>query len=395
MPQEQSKYARVWAGYAAASYPSSAVPLLLMYLVLVAYASLYPMTGWHDMGLSPFSFLYAPWPSYWDRFDVVANALGYMPIGFLVAFLILRPRRQTGVFYLYALLAALLAGGAFSFLMEALQTYLPSRYPSQADLLLNTGGAAAGGLVALAMRFVGLIGRWSYFRNNWIAPHTRWALILLVLWPFALLIPSMIPFGLGHVLERLELFAVELLRDTPYLEYIPQRSVELQPLHDHVYTVCVALGLLTPCLIAFVAVPKPTQRLVALAFWVVAGSFMLTLSWALSYGPQHAVDWLLVKSITGMGIAVVVALLCSRLGAGLNAALAWLVIAFNLVLVNSTGLTSYYLLTLQMWEQGRFVRFHGLAQWVGWVWPFVALALIPWHMLRIFRRSSTEADAGH
>lgn len=391
MAQEQSQYARVWAGYAAAPYPSSALPLLLLYLVMVAYASLYPLTGWHSVGLSPVSFLYAPWPAYWDRFDVIANALGYMPIGFLVGFLVLRPRKNIKPCYWCALVAAVLTGGGFSFLMEALQTYLPSRYPSLADLLLNTGGAAAGGLVALAMRFVGLIGRWSYFRHNWVAPNTRWALILLVLWPFALLIPGMIPFGLGHVLERLELFAVALLRGTPYLEYIPQRSMELQPLHDHVYTVCVALGLLTPCLLAFVAVHKPAQRLVALVFWLLVGCFMLTLSWALSYGPQYALDWMLSRTLVGIGIAIVAALLCSRLSAGLNAALAWLVIAFNLILVNSTGLTTYYLLTLQMWEQGQFVRFHGLAQWLGWLWPFIVLTVIPWHMLRAFRQGNAAA----
>ena len=26
--------------------------------------------------------------------------------------------------------------------------------------------------------------------------------------------------------------------------------------------------------------------------------------------------------------------------------------------------------SLQAWEQGRFIRFHGLAQWVGWLWPY-------------------------
>ena len=27
------------------------------------------------------------------------------------------------------------------------------------------------------------------------------------------------------------------------------------------------------------------------------------------------------------------------------------------------------------WEQGRFIRFHGAAQWVGWLWPYAAIAL--------------------
>jgi hypothetical protein len=32
----------------------------------------------------------------------------------------------------------------------------------------------------------------------------------------------------------------------------------------------------------------------------------------------------------------------------------------------------YFALSLQRWEQGRFIRFHGLAQWIGWLWPYAA-----------------------
>jgi hypothetical protein len=34
----------------------------------------------------------------------------------------------------------------------------------------------------------------------------------------------------------------------------------------------------------------------------------------------------------------------------------------------------FFGLSLQAWEQGRFVRFHGLAQWIGWGWPLAAMA---------------------
>ncbi len=30
----------------------------------------------------------------------------------------------------------------------------------------------------------------------------------------------------------------------------------------------------------------------------------------------------------------------------------------------------YFAQSLQAWEQGRFIRFHGLAQWIGWLWPY-------------------------
>ena len=33
----------------------------------------------------------------------------------------------------------------------------------------------------------------------------------------------------------------------------------------------------------------------------------------------------------------------------------------------------YFADSLQGWEQGRFIRFHGAAQWIGWLWPYVAM----------------------
>jgi hypothetical protein len=31
---------------------------------------------------------------------------------------------------------------------------------------------------------------------------------------------------------------------------------------------------------------------------------------------------------------------------------------------------------LQTWEQGRFIRFHGVVQWLGWLWPYAALLYV-------------------
>jgi hypothetical protein len=35
--------------------------------------------------------------------------------------------------------------------------------------------------------------------------------------------------------------------------------------------------------------------------------------------------------------------------------------------------SAYFDQSLNVWEQGRFIRFHGLSQWLGWLWPFAAL----------------------
>jgi hypothetical protein len=44
----------------------------------------------------------------------------------------------------------------------------------------------------------------------------------------------------------------------------------------------------------------------------------------------------------------------------------------HLSVLNQAPTSAYFAQTLQTWEQGRFIRFHGLAQWLGWVWPFAA-----------------------
>jgi hypothetical protein len=35
----------------------------------------------------------------------------------------------------------------------------------------------------------------------------------------------------------------------------------------------------------------------------------------------------------------------------------------------------YFAQTLHAWEQGRFIRFNGIAQWLGWAWPYGALGV--------------------
>src|SRR5256886_16561212 len=47
------------------------------------YGSLHPFSGWRDRGLPPFAFLTAPFPRPIPVFDIVANIIGYMPLGFL------------------------------------------------------------------------------------------------------------------------------------------------------------------------------------------------------------------------------------------------------------------------------------------------------------------------
>jgi hypothetical protein len=60
-----------------------------------------------------------------------------------------------------------------------------------------------------------------------------------------------------------------------------------------------------------------------------------------------------------------------------------LALAVHLSLLNQAPASAYFAQTLQTWEQGRFIRFNGLAQWLGWLWPYAALAYV---LLRLSRR---------
>ena len=236
-------------------YKSAALPLGLFYAALIVYASLFPFTGWRDQGLAPWAFLWAPWPQYWTRFDLVANLAGYAPLGFLLALALMRMRRAWPAVTLASTAAALL-----SFTMESLQSYLPLRVASNLDLGLNAAGGVLGALLAFVLERLGAIDRWRRFRARWFVRNSRGALVLLALWPVGLLFPAPVAFGLGQVWERLEEGVAELLQDTPFIEWLPLRELELQPLLPGAELVCVALGALVPCLLGYTVVRHRGRR---------------------------------------------------------------------------------------------------------------------------------------
>ncbi len=346
-------------------------PLALAVICLIVYASLYPFADWRDQGISPFRFLTAPLPQYWTRFDVGANLLGYAPLGFLLALAALRSRRMG-----WAVTASAIACALLSLAMETLQSYLPSRVPSNVDFALNTAGGCLGAGLAWALQRLGLVARWRQFRERWFARDARGALVLLALWPVALLFPASVPMGLGQVFERLEAALADVLLDTPFLQWMPVRDMELQPLVPAAELLCVALGLLVPCLMGYCVIRTAWQRAVAACAVIGAGVLASALSAALSYGPDHAWAWLDLPVQVGVALAAVLAAVSLALPRRGAAALGLLALATHLALLNQAPADPYFAQTLQTWEQGRFIRFHGLVQWLGWLWPYAALVYV-------------------
>ena len=350
---------------------TSSWPLALAAISLVVYASLYPFTDWRDQGISPLGFLKAPLPRYWTGFDVAANIAGYLPVGFLLALAGLRSGRTT-----WAISAAVAASALLSLSMETLQSYLPSRIPSNVDLALNIAGAWSGACLAAALQKLGVVDRWSRFRERWFALDARGALVLLVLWPVALLFPASIPMGLGQVFERLEAALAGALADTPFLAWMPVRDVELQPLAPGAELVCVALGALIPCLLGYCVIRRAWQRAVFSLAVLATGIAATALSAALSYGPDHAWAWFDAPVQVGLGFAAVLALLLMPLRRRGAAAFSLLALSLHLALLNQAPASAYFAQTLQTWEQGRFIRFNGMVQWLGWLWPYAAMCYV-------------------
>ena len=83
--------------------------------------------------------------------------------------------------------------------------------------------------------------------------------------------------------------------------------------------------------------------------------------------------------ITGLaGLAVLLAVLPWRW----SAVVALLGLALQLSLLNQAPQSAYFAQTLQLWEQGRFVQFYGLGQWLGWLWPYALLVYVAARLTR-------------
>lgn len=361
---------------APARHRSSAAPLAALYAALIAYASLSPFTGWSlPVGLSGLAWMHLPWPRYWTAFDVVANLLGYMPLGALLFGAVVRSGGRAGV----ALSAAAAGGALLSFSLESLQNLLPQRVPSSLDWVLNTGGTLVGMLCAWLVHALGGLARWQVLRDRWFIGHSAGGIALLLLWPIGLLFPTPVPFGLGQVLFRLQEAVGAALAATPWegwaQGWLTARE-SLTPLSRASEWLVVVLGALAPCLVAFSIVPPGWRRCVLVMGAMLLGTLAMALSTALNFGPQHALTWITAPTLPGLTTAAMLGLLAWRLPRRGAAAAGLIALTALVLLVAEAPSDPYYAESLQGWEQGRFIRFHGAAQWVGWLWPYVALAYL-------------------
>lgn len=360
-------------------HKTSATPLALVYAALIVYASLYPFGEWRYQGLNPLAFMGQGWPRYWTGFDLGINIAGYMPFGFLLAAIGLRSGRSR-----FVVGVATLTGGLLSLVLETTQGFLTTRVSSNVDWATNTLGVWLGALLALGLARSGALARWSQIRSHWFVDDARGGIVLMALWPVALLFPTAIPLGLGQISERLEETVAEWLSGTELIELLPMREVELQPLVPGAEILCVLLGALIPTLLGY-CVLKGALRRAAWAVGVMVIALAATaLSAALSFGPERAWDWLALPARLGLGAAFVMAVVLMLVPRRLAAALALLALGVYLGVLNQAPLGPYFEINLHSWEQGQFIRFNGLLQWLGSLWPFAALVYV---LMRVARKN--------
>jgi VanZ family protein len=350
----------------------SASPLAWLYAGLIVYASLYPFSHWEVPGSPLLAFLRWEWSPWWTWFDLVANLLGYAPLGALIFGALVR----RGVGGAGSVALAVLVGSGLSIGMEFAQNFLPQRVPSSVDLGLNSLGTVLGVAAGLLVHLMGGVERWQAARDRWFIARSAGGIALLLLWPFGLLAPLPVPFGTGQVLAHVYEGLANLLVGTPISTWVDDwfdAPLQITPLASGTEFLLIALGLLSPCLLAF-SVAQPGWRRLPLALGLGAmGGLATTLSVVLNFGPQHVLAWSTPQALAALAFGLSLAALLSMAPQRASVGMGLVALAALVTLVARAPADPYYAETLQAWEQGRFVRFHGAARWVGWLWPYAAI----------------------
>jgi VanZ family protein len=335
--------------------------LAVGYTLLVAYASLYPFRMWRGPVEGALSFVVAPWPRYYTFFDLMANVVAYIPLGFLLALTALPWMAAR-----WAALAGMLAGAVLSLTLETVQGFIPGRVSSNLDLLNNGLGAMVGALLAVTMGTRWLLsGNLYRLRQTMFLPGASIDLgfVLLLLWLFTQLNPEVWLFGNGDVRS--------LLQEAANLEFTPET-------YRWIETGVTAFNLAGICLLTQ-ALARPGRN--------VAGPLLVLVSLALAlksvaaltlFNPGDAALWLTPGSILGIPAGLLLFLLLAKLPRGGGIVSAVLLILGGGALLNAAPENPYIRASVQTWRYGHFLSFNGLTQLVSSAWPIAASAYLIW-----------------
>ena len=338
-------------------WPLQAMPLAramsLSYALLILYVSLNPFDFDFKNGIAVWAWVNAPLPRFITLFDVLANILAYIPFGFLVMFAAY-PRWRNYV----ALGIALVLSASLALSVETLQSWLPTRIPSQMDWWANILGGLLGGLLAIPLGPQWLSGSAirrrfdQWFGLNWAA------CALFLLFPWSQIYPQSSWLGTG-VWGHAIFGSVDW--GTLVINHVIQETV--------ITTLCwlgvallLSLGLRTKA---------PQWRILNGLLGLTV--LIKTLFTALQFGAEFSLIWLTAGALWGMVLGCILLRWALRLKQMTKFWLALICLLGTTIAVNVLPDNPYFIMTLRHWYQGRLLHFNELMQWVSVVWLPLAL----------------------
>lgn len=343
---------------------------LLAYTFLIVYASWYPFQGWHKVGASPLAYLTEPLPRYWTVFDVSIDVVGYIPFGLLLA-LACYPKLSRS----WAVLFAIVVGTLVSGMMEAVQTYLPSRVASNLDLMTNaigvTIGAIIGWILTPSLLQNDLL---SEIRRRWFVPNMSGGFVIVLLWPLAQIYPQGYLFGLGQLVPVVSQWLNNYL-DIPIditdvLRQGADLTIEQYWLSETIIT-CFGLMGAVLILMSLFQQEAPKGRLVTLLIFATLAIKSLAL--ALFFKPINAFSWLSPGAQAGLIIGCLMLYGLAFAPVRIQRHLAIFMLAVSLMVINFVPGNPYFVDTLSAWNRGKFLNFDGAAQFLSILWPWLAI----------------------
>lgn len=319
---------------------------LAVWLLLLAYASLYPFLPLRLPAPDAFREAFAI-PRHLMRSDVVFNVLAYVPFGTLACLFYRqqRARRPIG--------RAIGMAAIFSAAMEVAQLFIPNRVTSVVDVMANALGATLGALVfadpvySLATRRLGELREALFIEGAWGDA----GLVLLMLWLLAQLNPALPFFGAGNIGEHSELMLVQWF------------AVGMG--------IC-GFGLFVSSLLRAGGSLRTTLVLLSIALWLkfLSTSFMLQ--------PNFTAEWVSAGRVAAIVGGVAAMFPLRRLARLVRIYVGLLLILAGAMIAKIFGAYSPLeeLLRLFRWPHGQLASFATLTRFIHELWPVAAVVFL-------------------
>jgi VanZ family protein len=330
-------------------------------LVVIAYTSLQPFSGWWIPPEEIRMFLSAPWPRYITLEDVIVNIAAYVPLGFLLARAFMARFSSARAVFIAAALACL-----FSVAMETIQMFMPARIASNVDVLTNGLGGLIGALAAPLFAPTHGLGRGlARLRERWFV-HGLSAdvgLVLVCIWLVTQLHPTAQLFGTGNLRETFDL--------PVWVIHTPQLLVAAE-------AVIAGLNMVGVGLVILALTRETIPRGAAAAAALTAGLSVKALASFTLSKATGPFAWLTPGVLLGVLVSAILLFGLSHARRHLQWLLALCSFAAAILVINVGPENPYQNVPAQLVTAGptHFLSFSGIVRTLSELWPFLAIVYV-------------------